>query len=54
MMFQAIGWIVRNTFRMIPRVFNGSRKTFNQLGLKVWISNILAVIVVVVFVAIII
>ena len=53
-LIQAVGWIVRNTFRMIPRVFNGSRKTFNQLGLKVWISNILAVIVVVVFVAIII
>ena len=51
---QAVGWIVRNTFRMIPRVFNGSRRTFNQLGLNVWISNILAVIVVVVFVAIII
>ena len=54
MIFQAIGWIVLNTFRMIPRVFNGSRRTFNQLGLKAWVSNILAVIVVVIVVAIII
>lgn len=53
-LFQALGWIIRNTFRMIPRVFNGSRRTFNQMGLNAVISNILAVIVVIAFVAIII
>lgn len=53
-LFQALGWIIRNTFRMIPRVFNGSRITFNQMGLNAVISNILAVVVVIAFVAIII
>lgn len=53
-LFQALGWIIRNTFRMIPRVFNGSRRTFNQIGLNTLISNILAVVVVIAFVAIII
>ena len=53
-LFQALGWIIHNTFRMIPRVFNGSRRTFNQMGLNAVISNILAVVVVIAFVAIII
>ena len=53
-LFQALGWIIRNTFRMIPRVFNGSRRTFNQMGLNAVLSNILAVVVVIAFVAIII
>lgn len=50
----AIGWILRNTFRMIPRVFNGSRQVFNQMGMSTVVSNILAVIAVVIFIAIII
>lgn len=53
-LLQAIGWIIRNTFRMIPRVFNGSRRTFNQIGLNAVISNIFAVVVVIAFLAIII
>lgn len=50
----AIGWILRNTFRMIPRVFNGSRQVFNQMGMSTVVSNILAIIAVVIFIAIII
>ncbi len=53
-LLQALGWVIRNTFRMMPRVFNGSRRTFNQMGLNAVLSNILAVVVVIVFVAIII
>lgn len=50
----AISWIVRHIFRMIPRVFNGSRQTFVQMGMNALVSNLLAVVVVVVVVAIII
>ena len=53
-LLQALGWVIRNTFRMMPRVFNGSRRTSNQMGLNAVLSNILAVVVVIVFVAIII
>lgn len=53
-LFQAIGWIVRNIFRMIPRVFNGSKRTFNQLGINSLLSNLLAAIIVVFVLAIII
>lgn len=53
-LLQALGWVIRNTFRMMPRVFNGSRRTFNQMGLNAVLSNILAVVVFIVFVAIII
>ena len=51
---RAIGWIVRNIFKMIPRVFNGSRRTFRQIGINALVSNLLAVVVVVIAVAIII
>jgi hypothetical protein len=50
----AIGWLIRNTFRIIPRVFNGSRRTFNQMGISPAISNVLAVSVVIIVLAIII
>lgn len=50
----AIGWIIRNIFRMIPRVFNGSRRTFNQIGINALVSNLLAIVVVVIVLAIII
>lgn len=53
-LLQAIGWIIRNTFRMMPRVFNGSRRTFNQMGLNAVLSNIFAIVVVCVCLAIII
>lgn len=53
-LFQAIGWIVSKTFKMIPHVFNESKKTFNHMGLNTVNSNILAVVAVVAFVAIII
>ena len=53
-LFQGIGWVIRNTFRMIPSVFTGSRRTFNELGLNAWLSNVLATVVVVGFVAIVI
>lgn len=51
---RAIGWIIRNIFRMIPRVFTESRRTFQQLGLNALRSNVLASAVLIIFVAIII
>lgn len=51
---QAIGWIVKNTFKMIPKVFKGSKKVFEQHKLKALTSNVLAVIVVILYLAIII
>lgn len=51
---QAIGWIVRNTLRMLPRVYKESRRTFTQMGLNALCSNLLAVFVTVVVLAIII
>lgn len=53
-LIQAIGWIIRNTFRMIPHVFNESKRVFNQLGMNELLSNILAIVVVVAFLIIII
>ena len=50
---QAIGWFVRNTLRMIPRVFQGSRRAFAQMGMSPLLSNVLAIIVVIIFIAII-
>ena len=53
-MFHAIGWIVKSSFRLLPRVFAGARKTFTQWGLNsVW-SNVLAVLVTVIVLVIII
>ena len=51
---KAIGWIARNIFKMIPSVFNESRRTFRQIGANELISNLLAVLVVIIFLAIII
>ena len=50
----ATAWIVRNIFRMIPRIFNGSIRTFRQIGVNALVSNLLAVVVVVVVLVIII
>lgn len=44
-LFRAIAWIVRSTFRLLPRVFAESRRIFGQLGLNPALSNILAVLV---------
>lgn len=52
--FQAIGWVVRSVFKMIPRIFKESRTTLSQLGLKDWLSNVLAGLSVIALVAIII
>lgn len=51
---RAISWIVRNIFRIIPRVFNESRRAFIQIGMNDLVSTILAVVVVIIFLAIII
>ncbi len=51
---RAIGWIVLSIFRMIPRVFIGSRRTFYRLGVNAFVSNLLAVIVLGIVLAIII
>lgn len=43
--FQALAWIISNTFKLIPRVFSESKKTFKQMGLNTGISTILASVV---------
>ena len=50
---QAIGWFVRSILRMIPRIFYGSRRAFAQMGMTPLLSNVLAIIVVIIFIAII-
>lgn len=51
---QAIGWIARNTLKMLPQLFKESRKTFVEMGMNNVVSNLLAVMLVVLIVAIII
>lgn len=51
---RAIGWIISNTFRIIPRIFNESRKAFAQMGMNNKISNLLAVGIVLLVIAVII
>ncbi|MCI8384185.1 MAG: hypothetical protein HFJ33_04905 [Clostridia bacterium] len=51
---RAIGWIIRNIFRIIPRVFYGSRRTFNQICNNALVSNLLAIIVVIIVLVVII
>lgn len=54
LLVRAIGWIIRNIFRMIPRVFTESRRTFRHLGLNTFASNLLAVLTVILVIVIII
>ena len=51
---RAFGWLIRNIITLIPRVFNGSKRIFNQMGLNSVVSNILAIIVTAIILAIII
>ena len=51
---QAIGWIIRSIFRMIPTVFNGCRNFFRSCGMKSWLSVLLSVIVTILCVAVVI
>lgn len=53
-LIQAISWIIQNIFRLVPIVFTGSRRTFIQIGLNPVLSNIFALIVSVVFLALVI
>lgn len=51
----AIGWIVRSTFRMVPHVYYGSKRTFTQIGLTNAVANnLLSALTVLLFLAIII
>lgn len=49
-LFRALGWIIRSIFRLLPRVFTGSRRMFIRAGLNEVVSTILAAIVVVVII----
>lgn len=51
---QAISWIITSTFRLIPRVFRGSRNMFYRAGINTIVSNLLSVIVTVFVLALII
>lgn len=48
---EGIAWVIRNTIRMIPKVFGNSKKCFNEMGANSIVSNILALIVVLLFIA---
>lgn len=51
----AIGWIVRSTFRMVPHIYSGSKRTFTQVGLTNAVANnLLSALTVLLFLAIII
>ena len=52
--FNAAGWLIRGFFHCIPRVYNGSRRMFGQMHLNAPVSNILAGLLTLLFIAIII
>lgn len=37
----AIGWIIRNTFMILPRVFRGSRRLYRNMGASDTVSTLL-------------
>lgn len=41
----AIGWLIRQILNIIPKIFKGSRKTFEQMGVNKGISTLLAVLI---------
>ena len=49
MICNVIGWIVRNTFRVVPHLYNGSRQTLKQLGMNDLHSALLSGIIVIIF-----
>ena len=51
---QALGWIFGEVYRMIPRIYRGTRQTLLGIGANQVISNIVALLAVVLFVGIII
>ena len=51
---QALGWVFREVYRLIPRIYRGTRRTFLGFGANQVISNILALLAVILFVGIII
>ena len=53
-LIRLIGRIIRYILTLIPRVFNGCKKTFNQAGLNDLLCNVFSVIITIVFIAIII
>lgn len=40
-----IGWVIRRILRMLPRVFTGSQRMFNQMGANEIVSTLLAILV---------
>lgn len=50
----AIGWVITNFFRIIPRVYNGSNREFTRFGIGPLASNILSFVIVLLVIAIII
>lgn len=53
-LFQGIAWVIRSVFNLLPRVFVESRRVFSQMGLNTTLSNLFAVLVTVLVLAIII
>lgn len=51
---QALGWILRNMIIAMPRVFGSSRRAFLRSGMNGILANILAIVVMIAFAAVII
>lgn len=52
--FRACGWLIQSMFRMVPRIYRESRRVFEQSGLNTGLSAILAVLITMLFVAVVI
>jgi len=44
----AIGWIIRNTFALLPRVYRGSKHLYNDMGASDTVSTLLGILTAVV------
>lgn len=49
-----ISWIIKNAFRLLPSIFNGCKRILTNAGLKPAVSNIVSVIVAIIFLIIVI
>ncbi len=49
-----ISWIIKNAFRLLPNIFNRCKRILTNAGLKPAVSNILSVIIAIIFLIIVI
>lgn len=51
--FQALGWMFRNFFKWLPKLFKGTKEMFQDMGMNSIVSSLLATVITVLFIAII-